>query len=154
MIDRSAFLYMDPKGKASRFAQCETCMMWTGAKAKTCTIHGDKKIKAGDSCGLYVHGGPHEEAAGSEMKAVSPKESGLVRGEVRCENCIHFEAKDSECELFENLNEKMPEVFALDEKVHPQGCCNAFDSDAVRSRADGDKPKSISDLRKLADEED
>lgn len=36
-VTRAAFLYLDPKGNKSQFAQCGTCMMFTG---DTCTIHG------------------------------------------------------------------------------------------------------------------
>ncbi len=124
-IDRSAFIYMDPKGKDKKnFAQCKTCMMWTGPKGQTCTIHGKLKIKASASCALYVNGPNHDDMIGKEMKAVEPETSGLIDASVRCENCKWFD--NGVCVLFQKLNEDT--AWNLDEKVHAQGCCNAWES--------------------------
>jgi hypothetical protein len=121
-ITRDAFLYLDPKGDGKNFAQCSTCRLWT---EKTCLIMGKTPIKGSMSCGLYSHGTPQPELAGQEVSAVSPKEVGLVNRKVRCENCRSFDAKTSKCMLFQALNEQMGDKFNLDEKVKPQGCCNA-----------------------------
>ena len=132
MIKRDAFLYLDPRGNKNKFAQCETCMMWTG-KHKTCTILGkEKEVLGTDSCGLYVHGKPHEDMAGMEMEAVTPKEAGFYSGQVRCENCKHFDV--DHCHVFEELNEM--EMFDLDEWVDAKGCCNAFEKMAAISSTD------------------
>lgn len=141
MIKRDAFLYLDPKGKKDQFAQCSSCIMWTGPKGNTCTIHGKTKVTGDMSCGLYVHGPIHDDMIGQEMAAVTPKESGLLKESVRCENCAHFEAGENECELFEELNEMDPKKWDLDPQVDPKGCCNAW------SKADK-KVKSIGDLKK------
>jgi hypothetical protein len=96
-------------------------MMFTGS---TCTIHGkDVKITGDMSCGYYVHGMPMPDEKGHEMKSVTPSESGLVKRDVRCDNCTHFDG-ESICNLFKKLNQN-PELFDLDEKVTPMGCCNA-----------------------------
>lgn len=125
-VSRDAFLYLEPKPPADRFAQCSTCMMWTGQKAQTCTIHGPKVRVTGEmSCGLYVHGHPMPEEAGHEMPSVTPDASGLVQRQVRCENCRFFTRRTRRCGLFERLTQDMPDVFALDPEVHPNGCCNA-----------------------------
>jgi hypothetical protein len=59
--------------------------------------------------------------------AVSPWAAGYVSNkEVRCQNCRHFDFAESECELFESLNESMPKVFACDTKVESGGCCNGW----------------------------
>jgi len=126
-IKREAFLYMDPKGGDEKnHAQCGTCMMWTGPKGNTCTIHGSQKVTGDMSCGLYVNGPPHTDMIGKEMDAVPAKESGLYKGDVRCENCEHAELNESECHLYEMLNNEMPKYFQLDTKIHPKGCCNSF----------------------------
>jgi len=129
-VTRASFLYMEPSrnsyGKPSGFANCRTCMMWTGDKHETCAIHGKKlKVEGGDTCGLYVNGKPHTEMAGKEMPLVTTQESGFEKREVRCENCSHYDKKESYCELFEALNKKNPELFDLDIKVKAHGCCNA-----------------------------
>ena len=126
-IKRDAFIYLDPKGNKKKFAQCETCMMWTGPKHNTCTIHGkDESITVTMSCDFYVHGMPMPKMAGKEHKSVTPKESGLVDRKVRCENCGHYSTKPtSHCHLFMTLNKAHPELFDLEEGVDKYGCCNA-----------------------------
>lgn len=128
MITRDAFLYMDPKPPYESFGQCSTCIMWTGPKHKMCTIHGPTiEILGRDSCGLYVHGKPmpEEVAEGEIFRAVSPSESGLVRRQIRCENCAAYLPLTNKCNLFVTLNRKLPDLFNLNEIVHPEGCCNA-----------------------------
>jgi hypothetical protein len=123
-VARDAFLYLDPKTPNDRFAQCGSCLMFTG---KTCTIHGPKvKITEGMSCGLYVHGKPMPDELGHEMTSVTPEESGLTQParEVRCKHCRFFDGKTT-CGLFVSINEALPKAFDLDETVDPQGCCNA-----------------------------
>ncbi len=128
-VVRDAFIYMEPRRgtyKRKNFAECQTCIMWTGPERERCTIHGpNKEIKAQATCALYVNGEPMEKEAGHEMTLVTPEESGLVKGPPRCENC-KYGTPESTCELFRLLNQAMPENFDLDEKIHPKGCCNAF----------------------------
>lgn len=122
-VTRAAFLYLDPKGDKARFAQCGTCMMFTGS---SCTILGkDFTVNAGDTCGFYVHGKPQPAEKGHEMKSVTPEEAGFERRAVRCENCAYFEDEKSVCGLFVMLNEALPDDFDLDEGVDAFGCCNA-----------------------------
>ena len=119
-INEAAFLYLDPKEPKEKFAQCAACMMFTGS---TCTIHGkDVKITGKMSCGLYVHGKPMPEEKGHEMKSVTPKESGLVDRQVRCENCKFYHDPNI-CDLFGRLNKEGS--FDLNTKVNQYGCCNA-----------------------------
>ncbi len=124
-VQRDAFIYLDPKPPQDKFAQCGTCMMFTGS---SCTILGkDKKVDAGDSCALYVHGKPQPKMKGKEHKSVTPEEAGFVEGEqVRCENCVYGDKSRGVCKLFEKLNREMPADFDLKEKIHPKGCCNAW----------------------------
>lgn len=123
--DRSAFVYMNPREKHyDNFAQCGSCMMFTG---KTCTIHGpDISVGKSDSCALYVPGDPMPGEKGHEMKSVTPEESGLYSGQVRCENCKFYKKGGQECGLYQALNEKVSGKFSLEERVHPKACCNAF----------------------------
>ena len=144
MIKRDAFLYMEPKKTMKNFAQCGTCMMFTG---KTCTILGkDIKITAAMSCGLYVPGKPMPEEQGHEMKSLTPKEAGLVNTKVRCENCHHGDKKRGICLMFEKLNEEQSEMFELEEMIDPQGCCNAFITKQKK------QVKSIDDLKNIYNE--
>jgi len=78
------------------------------------------------SCGFYVHGDPMPDEKGHEMKSVTPKESGLYKGQVRCENCRHFMARENLCGLYMTLNDSADEMFNLDRHVNKQGCCNGF----------------------------
>lgn len=119
-ITRDAFLYLSPKEPKEQFAQCGTCMMFTGTG---CTILGKTKVTKDMSCGLYVHGKPSPKLAGKEKSVVTPKEAGLVNRAVRCENCRAFD--NGVCMLFKTLNESNPDLFQLDEKVDDYGCCNA-----------------------------
>lgn len=121
-LDRTTFLYLDPKGDEHKFAQCGTCKLFTGKK---CLILGNTKITAEMSCNLYVNGTPLKKLVGKEIKSLTPKEAGLVNRQVRCENCISYNKEESTCELFKSLNKSNPNLFDLDIKVDEYGCCNA-----------------------------
>lgn len=122
-IDRSAFLYMAPQPPRSRFAQCGTCLNFIPGK-RNCTVLGPRvEVTASMSCGLYVHGKPSDDQVA--MSSTTPNEAGLVNREVRCENCRFFDRADSDCDLYEKLNETMPDAFKLNTAVDPQACCNA-----------------------------
>lgn len=122
-LTRAAFLYMDPRlGMGRKFSQCSTCIMWIPDN-ELCSIHGTEvDVGSGDTCGLYVPGKPH---GGTAKAMVTSQESGLEHRQVRCENCRHFSPEDSTCNLYIHLNDLMPSVWDLDEKVHAMGCCNA-----------------------------
>jgi len=92
----------------------------------TCSLHGQNiPVDDDDSCGLFVPGTYDPSEKKHSQPSVTPAESGLVDRQVRCENCAYFEADESECELFETLNECHPDMFLLDPNVKPDGCCNA-----------------------------
>ncbi len=121
-IDRSAFLYMDPKDPEDTFAQCATCFHFL-PNAERCLLFGkNDKVVAEASCALYVHGTPADDR--EIINSVSPEEAGYYVGQVRCENCSWFN-KDSTCGLYQELN-KLKDIFNLDTKVNPKGCCNGF----------------------------
>lgn len=121
-IDRSAFIYLDPQGKKEEFAQCGTCVAFLPGK-KRCGYFGkNDEVVANASCGLYVHGKPHDDQP--IINAVTPKEAGYVLGQVRCENCTWY--VNSKCELFEKLNQQLPDIFDCDPAVDAQGCCNGW----------------------------
>lgn len=117
---------MDPKAPKDEFAQCGTCAHFIKDTGR-CELHGaDVEVDDDDSCGLYAHGKP--EKGEEPQDYVTPKESGLVSREVRCENCMFFDP-DSEpkehCDLYTQLNRILPSAFNLDRYVKAQGCCNA-----------------------------
>jgi len=144
--NRDAFLYFDssPKSPRGKFAQCETCRMFVPDEymgndddMDLCIAHGSN-VKVGEtfSCGLYSgwpKGAPNPEVIrdhAAELKkgipgAVTPDESGLVDRQVRCENCLFHNRSPSECHLYDKLNKALPELWDLDTKVDPHGCCNA-----------------------------
>ena len=147
-IKRDTFLYMEPPEgyyRPEAFANCETCRKYVPqdyAKTGNLCIELGPDPKIGDdwSCCLYswwpllkpnpvVIKDHLVEIQDARKKGasdfVSPKVAGLVHRQVRCENCGYFDEPDSDCELFEMLNEKFPEYFDLDEKVKPLACCNA-----------------------------
>ena len=122
-IKRDAFIYLS--GKDKQFAQCETCWMFDSEKER-CAILGPKfEVKAYASCCFYIKG-DHPRWMKTE-RLVSPKEAGYVVRSVRCENCRYSRSSDngSECGLYVTLNEKLPDIFDLDEKIEPRACCNA-----------------------------
>lgn len=120
-IDGTAFLYMEPKEPKDQFAQCATCVSWTDDQR--CAILGSNiPVAAGDTCGLYVHGKWDQPI---DKAAVSTGEAGFEHRQVRCENCKYFDPQESDCELFSQLNDMMPDVFKINEKVDAKGCCNA-----------------------------
>lgn len=122
-VTREAFLYMAPKAPNDEFAQCGTCFMFD-SEDKTCAIMGpDVKIEAEWSCGLYVHGKPKQKII--PIKCVIPAAAGLFKDKVRCENCFYFDAEESECVLYQDLNQKNKD-FKLDTKVEAKACCNAW----------------------------
>jgi len=127
-FDRSAFTYMEPRkgsyGDKQWFAQCGTCMMWV-SDPKLCMIHGPNvKATADTTCTLYVNGKPHEK--GKAIKFVTPKESGAYKGRVQCHRCRFYRGGDSKCLLFVWMNKGMQGEAKLNEKVHPNGCCDAW----------------------------
>jgi len=119
--ERSVFLYMDPAG-AKADEQCGTCYFWV--HGDRCVIHRPKdKITRSMSCCYYLYG---QAQTGVYPKSLTtPRESGLVDREVRCENCKWFGRESSQCGLFTKLNKLLPDVFKLDTEVDSRGCCNA-----------------------------
>lgn len=121
-IDRSAFIYLKPKGDKDLFAQCATCVAFMPEKERCAWFNKNDKVVAEGSCALYVHGKPNDDQ--DIINAVTPKEAGYVEAEVRCENCTHV--KGNICLLFQKLNQELPELFDLDSKIEDKACCNAW----------------------------
>lgn len=124
-VKRDAFLYLEPHGDGrvgGNFAQCASCALYVGARRR-CLIHGDIKVEPDASCGFYAPG--ENRFASNPAKLVTPEESGLVRRQVRCENCTFFDRPVSECDLFKALNRAKSDIFDLDVHVKSHGCCNA-----------------------------
>lgn len=142
-ITRATFLYMEPPDgyyKPEAFANCETCRKWIPQVNKCIELGPKPVVTAGKSCGLYSQwplGKPNPEVIKNHLVElreaekkgatdfVTPEAAGLVNRQVRCENCYYFDQPDSDCELYEMLNEKFPEYFDLEEGVKPLACCNA-----------------------------
>ena len=124
-ITRQAFLYLEPKSGQNEkdFAQCGSCALYSGS---SCYLHAqDVQIKPDASCGFYCYGTPNPDYKGKELGAVTPDESELAEVLVQCHRCIYFHEDKSICGLYQELNQKFPDQFDLDENVKPHGCCNA-----------------------------
>ena len=123
-LERDAFLYLNPEHGVPEFAQCGTCVDWVQGDNR-CTIHGPRvKVPESASCGFYICGETHPPGTVTEA-LVTAEESGLVDRKVRCENCQWGGPTTYRCRLFAGLNERLPDVFDLDEQIEPKGCCNA-----------------------------
>lgn len=119
-IKRDAFLYLEPKEPRDEFAQCSSCRMYLPGK-EHCGIMGPSvHVPAEASCGFYMHGEPSDDQECEVV--VKPSEAGLVRRQVRCENCASYDS--GKCKLYTALNEAKPDLFDLDENVVAQACCN------------------------------
>lgn len=123
-IERSAFLYL-PAGKAGKEnGQCSACHFWAEDMDR-CVIHGPRIVIDGDdSCGFFLCGEPRTGRP-PLYDLVTPEQSGLVDRKVRCENCRYETQKATVCGLYVKLNDEFPDIFDLDERIEPQGCCNA-----------------------------
>ena len=71
--------------------------------------------------GFYINGEPNPP----ELRSSHAEESGLVDRKVRCENCQWGGPSTYKCRFFMGLNERLPDIFDLDEQIEPKGCCNA-----------------------------
>jgi N12 class adenine-specific DNA methylase/tRNA1(Val) A37 N6-methylase TrmN6 len=138
-VDRSAFLYEDPRPPVDQFAQCGTCVFFQNPG---CPLIGDPKVTAKMSCGLYCHGKPG--SVKNVKQAATPKEAGLVNRPVRCENCRFFKPPHT-CGLFEMLNHTRPNTFSLNTRVNAKGCCDANTAKGRRGFAEGGWVKKYAD---------
>lgn len=122
-FNRDIFLYLESKNNKEQFAQCGTCFMFMPSKKRCSIFNKNFEVVANASCSLYVIGKPNDN---QEIKnAVTPKSAGYVKGQVRCENCTWFDSGNI-CGFFKYLNDSMNDTFDINEKVSPQGCCNAW----------------------------
>jgi len=123
-LNRSAFIYLEQNVQTTQFAQCATCSLFILGKKRCAIFSETDEVKANASCGLYIQGSPNDE---QEIRGVvTPEEAGYVNGQVRCENCLWFNAEPGTCGLFEDLNKTMPNIWDLDEKVLAKACCNGW----------------------------
>jgi len=121
-IDRSAFVYMEPKKDMVQFAQCNTCAAFMPGKERCALFGKNDVVVANASCGLYAHGEPNDDQESSG--STTPQAAGYVEGQVRCENCKYLDGNT--CKMFDKLNKLMPYMFDLNVKVKSKGCCNGF----------------------------
>lgn len=125
-IQRDAFLFMKARGAKKKFAQCATCMHFIDDKGLCFLMDEKTEIKPGKSCGQYSPG--KNATSATPSKSTTPEEAGLVDRQVRCEDCMFFDAKTearTHCDFYTQLNEILPHVFDLDRYVGEYDCCNA-----------------------------
>ncbi len=122
-ITRDAFIYLSPdEGEGENYAKCGTCWLFDKEEEKCCILGPDTDVDSDDSCCLYTYGTPVE---GQPIVArITPEDAGFVKREVRCENCAHSNGS-GKCLLYAKLNEKLPDLFDLDESIDATACCNA-----------------------------
>ena len=119
-ITRDGFGYMEPDGDDDddEFAQCATCVMRVNGELK-CGVMGARAVPADGTCVEYIEG----DGIPAPIANLPPDEIGYTVRPVRCENC-EFGGSD-DCALYADLNQARPQIFDLDTKIKPQGCCNA-----------------------------
>lgn len=120
-ITRAAFLYLEPSSplSAGDFAQCKSCALFD--RTGFCSAM-DRRVSSGASCGMYMQG----QRVNKPISKYTPEDVGYVATAVRCENCKWGGPGKTECRLFTKLNTQNPDVFDLDAKISPKGCCNGF----------------------------
>jgi len=82
-----------------------------------------------DTCIMYAQGEPNDYPDAESTGTFDPQTVGFFDGQVRCENCNVFDDRDSKkphCDLYVQLNRMYPDMWELDERVKPHGCCNAW----------------------------
>lgn len=126
MRDRSCFGYMEPDPAIPDFAQCGSCQLFIKDRERCYWLSDKDDVDADDSCIMYVQGEPMPGVC-MPTGSLTAKEVGFTKAKVRCENCNAFNKDKSGCRLFAELNELLPRVFKLDNKVKPKACCNAWD---------------------------
>jgi hypothetical protein len=125
-ITRAAFLYLESSFNDSNkkdFAQCKACALFF-SKGSVCAAM-NRRVSPEGSCGLFMEGFHVTRT----ISSYTQKELGYVETPVRCENCKWGGPGKTECRLFVKLNAQNPEIFALDAKISPKGCCNGFQKD-------------------------
>jgi|GEM_PF-5260616 hypothetical protein len=116
-ITRSAFLYLE--GRDDTFAQCGSCAFGKDR----CAIMGNAEVSAHDgSCNFHIKGTPTRDR---NIASLTRKQTGYVERQVRCQNCKFKPDATPRCRLYAELNRKLPEIFELDERISPYGCCNS-----------------------------
>ncbi len=63
-----------------------------------------------------------------EKGSVQPYQVGYTTNPVQCQRCRSFDMEEAECEMFEELNTKLPSIWDLDCSVKPNACCNAWNA--------------------------
>jgi hypothetical protein len=117
-INRDAFIYLP--GKDKEFAQCGTCWLFNAEKERCAILGPDFKVDDDDSCNFYLKGDHPKDL--KLVKRVSPKNAGFVDRKVRCENCRYG---GDHCQLYQQLNSRLPDIFDLETKIESRACCNA-----------------------------
>lgn len=118
-VTRDAFLYFEPRGNIPDHAQCSSCSLRLVTNRSACAVMGGRQVDLGGSCGFYLQGEP---ACPRPVAVLAREQVGYVVRQVRCENCRYG---GGECELYKTLNQRAPEIFDLDPRIRPLGCCNA-----------------------------
>lgn len=124
-IFRDAFIYLEPLALKNDddFAQCSSCVFFHSVE-ETCAIHGKSiRVKSDASCDFYLNGLPN--TVENFIADLDSRYTGLVRRQVRCENCRYSGSEATVCNLFKTLNEKLPELFDCETVIEPKACCNA-----------------------------
>lgn len=120
-ITRSTFLYLSPKIDED-FAQCATCRLYLPGKERCAILGPNVHVPPEASCGFYIPGEPNDDQ--DCESAVKVTEAGLVRRQVRCENCKW--GGKPKCSLYVLLNKTHPGICEIEEEIEPKACCNAF----------------------------
>ncbi len=127
--DRSAFGYMEPDPNIKEFAQCGSCAMFLRKVGRCHWLRKNDKVNDDATCIMYVQGTPNDDSKAEPTGSFDPETVGFYDGQVRCENCNARDFRDpyrKHCDLYVQLNRMYPNMWKLETKVEPRGCCNAW----------------------------
>lgn len=127
--DRSAFGYMEPSPDTREFAQCGTCAMFLRRIGRCHWLRPQDCVDDDDTCIMYAQGEPNDDPKAKPTGTFAPETVGFFDGQVRCENCNAFDARDPKrkhCDLYVQLNRTFPRMWDLKPAVKPHACCNAW----------------------------
>lgn len=150
-LDRDSFSYLEPRpglDGLDMFRCCSSCQSFcpevnfTGAMfGSRCAILGSLlKVSDDNYCNHYTpwsSGIPCSNIVDTNVAelrrgvppAISPEAAGYAwdaSTKKQCCECRFFDGAESECEAFEDLNNRAPGLFNLDTKVAPRGGCSMW----------------------------
>lgn len=148
-LSRAAFGYLEARpgvDGSEYFASCASCQHYVaeafgrGAfRGDRCALFGSNfPVSDDDGCNRWApwsDGQPDSDCIAEMAEgmvagcrgSLSPWGAGYAPDKHRvCSTCAHFDGEESSCEFFGCLNEALPKLFAIEEKVTLPARCNGW----------------------------